>query len=129
MAFAPSSRHTVASLRAARGRYSFAMLRVETLDETAAAEAAGVELLSVPPAMIRDPRFRAVAPNAFTFPGDNFYEIGGPDDFLKWAFPLLRHGADAVYCSGAISTVRLLAEHGVAVCGLPRMALNERVTG
>ena len=32
MAFSPSTRHTVASLRAARGQHVCAMLRVETLD-------------------------------------------------------------------------------------------------
>lgn len=117
MPFGPSARYTVASLRAARGKQVFAMLRVETLDEAAAAEAAGVDLLSVPPAMILDPRFRTVAPRAFAFPGDNFYEIGGPDDFLRWALPLMKHGADGVYCSGSLATVRLLAEHAVPVCG------------
>ncbi len=117
MAFTPSTRHTVASLRAARGRHTCAMLRVETLDEAAAAEAAGVELLSVPPAMILDPRFREVAPKAFACPGDNFYEIGGPDDFLRWALPMVKHGADAVYCSGSLASVRLLADHAVPVCG------------
>jgi 3-methyl-2-oxobutanoate hydroxymethyltransferase len=117
MTFGPSSRHTVASLRAARGAHTFAMLRVETLEEAAAAEAAGVELLSVPPAMILDPRFRALAPQAFAFPGDNFYEIGGPDDFLRWAMPLMKHGADGVYCSGSLASVRLLADHAIPVCG------------
>ena len=117
MAFAPSQRHTVASLLAARGKHQFAMLRVETLDEAAAAEAAGVELFSVPPAMILDSRFREVAPNAFAFPGDNFYEIGGTDDFLRWAMPMVKHGADAVYCSGSLATVRVLAEHAIPVCG------------
>jgi 3-methyl-2-oxobutanoate hydroxymethyltransferase len=117
MAFGPSASHTVASLRAARGRHAYAMLRVETLDEAAAAEAAGVELLSVPPAMMLNARFREVAPDAFCFPGDNFYEIGGPDDFLRWALPLIKHGADGVYCSGSLATVRLLADHAIPVCG------------
>ena len=117
MASSPSTRHTVASLRAARGQHVCAMLRVETLDEAAAAEAAGVELLSVPPAMVLDARFRAVAPQAFAFPGDNFYEIGGPDEFLRWALPLMKHGADGVYCSGSLASVRLLADHAVPVCG------------
>lgn len=117
MGFGASTLHTVASLRAARANHVFAMLRVETLDEAAAAEAAGVELLSVPPAMILDPRFRDVAPRAFACPGENFYEIGGPDDFLGWAMPLVKHGADAVYCSGSLATVRLLADHAVPVCG------------
>ena len=113
----PSSRWTVADLRAARGRHPFAMLRVETIEEAEAAEKAGVELLSVPPAMIMDRRFREVAPEAFAFPGDNFYEIGDTRDFLKWAFPLVKHGADAVYCSGSLKTVRALTENGIPVCG------------
>ncbi|MCA3442403.1 MAG: hypothetical protein INF52_03385 [Rhodobacter sp.] len=82
MTFGPSSRHTVASLRAGRGKHVCAMLRVGTLDEAAAVEAAGAELLSVPPIMIPDPGCRDVAPRAFALPGDNFSEIGGPDDFL-----------------------------------------------
>lgn len=124
--FAPSTQHTVASLRATRGRHRYAMLRVETLDEAAAAEAAGVELLSVPPAMVMDRRFREVAPRAFVFPGDNFYEIGGPEDFLRWALPLYKHGADAVYCSGSLAAVRLLAEHGIPVCGHVGMIPSKR---
>ena len=112
-----SKRLTVADLRDLRGKRQLAMLRVETLDEAEAAEAAGVELLSVPAAMIFDPRFRQVAPNAFAFPGDNYYAIGDTADFLKWAFPLMEHGADAVYCSGSLQTVRALADHGIAVCG------------
>jgi 3-methyl-2-oxobutanoate hydroxymethyltransferase len=117
MTFEPSRKHTIASLRAARGKHKYAMLRVETLEEAAAAEAAGVEMFSVPPAMIMDRRFREVAPNAFAFPGDNFYEIGGTDDFLRWAFPLVKHGADAVYCSGSLGTVKALADHAIPVCG------------
>ncbi len=108
---------TVHDLLAARGKHQFAMLRVETIDEAEAAQRAGVELLSVPPAMIFDGRFREVAPDAFAFPGDDYYDVGGTEDFLKWAFPLVRHGADAVYCSGSLATVRALADHGVPVCG------------
>ena len=74
----PSSRWTVADLRAARGKHQFAMLRVETLEEAQAAEEAGVELLSVPPAMILDRRFREVAPKAFAFPGDSAPGQFGP---------------------------------------------------
>jgi 3-methyl-2-oxobutanoate hydroxymethyltransferase len=111
------ARLTVRDLLDARGTHQFAMLRVETLEEAEAAAKAGVELLSVPPAMVFDHRFREVAPDAFIFPGDNFYEIGGTDDFLKWAFPLYKHGADAFYCSGSLATVRAMADHGLPVCG------------
>lgn len=111
------ARPTVADLLARRGQRPLPMLRVETLDEARAAGRAGVALLSVPPALLLDPRFRAAAPEAFAIPGDNFYEIGGPDDFLRWALPLCKAGADAVYCSGSLATVRLLAEHAIPVCG------------
>jgi 3-methyl-2-oxobutanoate hydroxymethyltransferase len=111
------ARPTVADLLARRGAHQFAMLRVETIEEAAAAAQAGVELLSVPPAMIMDRRFREEAPNVFAIPGENFYEIGDTADFLKWAFPLYGHGADAVYCSGSLQTVRALADHGIPVCG------------
>lgn len=112
-----ATRPTVADLLANRGRHQYAMLRVETLQEAEAAQKAGVELASVPPAMIMDRRFREVAPTLFAFPGENFYEIGGTGDFLKWAFPLFKHGADAVYCSGSLQTVRALADHAIPVCG------------
>jgi len=111
------ARLTVRDLLDARGKHQFAMLRVETLEEAEAAARAGVELLSVPPAMILDGRFREAAPECFAFPGDNFYEIGGTDDFLKWAFPLFKHGADGFYCSGSIATVRVMADHALPVCG------------
>lgn len=114
---APSTRHTVASLRALRGTRQLAMLRVETLEEAAAAEAAGVELLSIPPALLDDPRFRQVAPAAFVFPGLDFHQVGGADDFLRWSFAMLGKGADAVYCSGSLASVKLMAENAVPVCG------------
>ncbi|WP_218013863.1 hypothetical protein [Rubellimicrobium rubrum] len=113
----PSQRWTVADLCAARGRHKFVMLRVETMDEAEAAEKAGVELLSVPPSMIMDRRFSEVAPKTFAIPGDNFYKIGDTSDLLRWAFPLYRDGADAVYCSGSLRTVRALSENDIAVCG------------
>lgn len=111
------ARLTVKDLLDQRGKHQFAMLRVETLEEAEAAEKAGVELLSIPPAMLHDRRFREVAPNAFAFPGDNFYEIGDTPDFLKWAFPLYKAGADGFYCSGSLQTVKAMADHGLPVCG------------
>ena len=111
------ARLTVRDLMDARGRHQFAMLRVETIEEAEAAARAGVELLSVPPAMLHDRRFREAAPDCFAFPGQNFYEIGGTEGFLRWALPLYAQGADGFYCSGSLATVRALADHGLPVCG------------
>ena len=107
----------VETLRAIRGKRVLPMLRVTTLDEAAAAETAGIDLVSVPPSMLSEPRFREAAPNAFAIPGDNFWEIGGPDDYLRWAMPLFESGADCIYCQGSLASVRLLADHGIPVCG------------
>jgi hypothetical protein len=108
---------TVADLLANRGKHQYAMLRVETMEEAEAAALAGVEMFSIPAAMIHDPRFREVAPTAFAFPGDNFYEIGDTSAFMKWAMPLFKAGADGFYCSGSLKTVREMAEHALPVCG------------
>lgn len=93
-------------MRAVRVKRQLTMLRVLTLEELEAAERAGVDIVSVPPDPMLDPRFLDAAPGIFAMPGDNFYEIGGPEDFVRWAFRLYKATADAVYCSAGFNTVR-----------------------
>lgn len=100
-----------------RGKRQLTMLRVLTLEELEAAERAGVDIVSVPPDLMLDPRFRDAAPGIFAMPGDNFYEIGGPEDFVRWAFRLYKATADAVYCSAGFATVRRLADDAIPVIG------------
>jgi 3-methyl-2-oxobutanoate hydroxymethyltransferase len=45
-------RPTVADVRANKGKYQYFMMRVESWDELAAAEAAGIDTVSVPPEML-----------------------------------------------------------------------------
>ncbi|MCR4269011.1 3-methyl-2-oxobutanoate hydroxymethyltransferase [Nitratireductor sp. ZSWI3] len=108
---------TIQDLRALRGKRQLSMLRVETLEEAEAAERAGIDMVSVPPALMLDPAFRDAAPTVFAVPGDNFYEIGTTDDFVRWAYRLYRASADAVYCSAGTATVARLAADGIPVCG------------
>lgn len=110
-------RPTIADMRAMKGKRQLTMLRVLTLEELEAAERAGVDIVSVPPDLMLDPRFRDAAPGIFAMPGDNFYEIGGPEDFLRWAFRLYKATADAVYCSAGFNTVRRLSEDAIPVIG------------
>ena len=110
-------RPTIADLRANKGKYQYSMLRVETLDELAAAEAAGIDMCSVPPEMLTDTDARQIAPSVFLQPGLNFYEIGTADDFLRFAFKMLKHGADAIYCSAGYPTLKRLADDNVPVIG------------
>ncbi len=109
----PNQRLTVADIRAMKGKHQFTMVRTTTWDTLEAAEKAGVEMVSVTPEMMVDPRFREVAPTVFAVPGVNFFELGTPDDFTRWAFTMLRHGADAVYVSAGLPTIRRLAEDNV----------------
>ena len=110
-------RPTIADLQAIKGQRQLAMMRVTNLEELAAAERAGIDMVSVPPDLMLLPAFREIAPSIFAMPGDNFYEIGTADDFVRWAFRLYKAGADAVYCSASFDTVRRMADEGIPVIG------------
>ena len=73
-----------------KGKRQLTMLRVMTMDEAEAAERAGVDIVSVPPELMLNPQYRDAAPSLFSMPGDNFYEIGTADDFVRWAFRLYK---------------------------------------
>lgn len=110
-------RLTVADIRAMKGRHQFTMVRTTDWESLEAAQKAGVEMVSVMPEMMVDPRFREIAPTLFAVPGVNFYDLGTPDDFTRWAFSMLKHSADAVYVSAGLPTIRRLAEDNVPVIG------------
>jgi 3-methyl-2-oxobutanoate hydroxymethyltransferase len=111
------TRPTVADLRAIKGKRQLTMLRVMTLEEAEAAERAGVDIVSIPPDLLLDPRYRDAAPSLFSMPGDNFYEIGTADDFVRWAFRMYKAGADAVYCSASFATIKRMADEAIPVIG------------
>jgi 3-methyl-2-oxobutanoate hydroxymethyltransferase len=110
-------RPTIADLRAMKGKRQLTMLRVMNLDEAEAAEKAGVDIVSIPPELMLNPQYREAAPSLFSMPGENFYEIGTADDFLRWAFRLYKAGADAVYCSAGYGTIKRLANDNIPVIG------------
>ena len=70
-------RPTVADLRAWKGKRQLTMLRIFTLDEAAAAEEAGIDVVSVPPDLVLDPEYRKVAPTLFTMSGLDHLVLGG----------------------------------------------------
>lgn len=111
-----TKRPTVADLQAMKGKRQLTMLRVVTLEEAAAAEQAGIDLVSVPPALL-GPAFREAAPTVFAFPGLEYGDFITAEDYLRGAFQVMKAGADAVYCAAGLSTVRRLREEGIPVCG------------
>lgn len=110
-------RPTIADLRAMKGKRQLTMLRVMTLEEAEAAERAGIDIVSIPPDLMLNPEYRDAAPTLFSMPGDNFFEIGTADDFVRWAFRLYKAGADAVYCSAGYATVKAMADEAIPVIG------------
>lgn len=107
---------TVADFRANNGKVQYTMMRIETLDELAT-EHTSIDMVSVSPQMLMTPQFRDIAPTKFAVPRENFYEVSTADDFIRWAFPLFKAGADAVYCSASLQTVKRLADEGIPVIG------------
>ena len=110
-------RPTIADLRARKGKGQLSMLRVMTLDEAAAAELAGVDIVSVPSELVTHPRYREVAPSLFSMTGQTHLEAGSRDDYLRWACKMMLAGADAVYCSGGLGTVEHVAREHIPVVG------------
>lgn len=113
----PRTRPTVADLRALKGKRQLTMLRVFTLDEAAAAEEAGIDIVSVPPELVTNPLYRKVAPSLFSMSGLDHREAGTRDDYLRLCGKLLLAGADAMYCSAGIDTLRYLASEHIPVVG------------
>ncbi|SRR5258706_3551008 len=109
-------RPTVAELLAQKGQRQLSMLRVETFDEASAAQQAGIDLLSVPPALL-GPQLREAASECFLIPGLEYGNLVTPEDYLRAAFQALRCGADAVYCAASMTIVRRLRDEGIPVCG------------
>ena len=108
---------TIADLRARKGMGQLTMLRVMSLEEAAAAEEAGIDIVSVPADIVTHPRYRQVAPSLFSMTGQTHLEAGARDDYLRWACKVMLAGADAVYCSGGLGTVEHVAREHIPVVG------------
>ena len=108
---------TIADLRARKGKGQLTMLRVMSLEEAAAAEAAGIDIVSVPAELVTHPQYREAAPTLFSMTGQTHLEAGTKDDYLRWACKVMLAGADAVYCSGGLGTVEHVAREHIPVVG------------
>ncbi len=111
------TRPTIHDLRANKGKRQYTMLRVMNLDEAEAAERAGVDIVSIPPELLLNPQYRDAAPTLFSMPGENFFEIGTADDFIRWSFKMYKASADAVYCSAGYATIKRMADESIPVIG------------
>jgi 3-methyl-2-oxobutanoate hydroxymethyltransferase len=108
------ARKTVADLRALKGKRQMTMLFVDTLEEAAAAHAAGIDILSIIDP-VWTPQMRAAAGDCFVQVGLLYGQLCTYEDYLRAAHRVMLIGGDAVYCAASIDTIGKLAAEGVPV--------------
>lgn len=107
---------TVADLRTLKGcgRHA-AQVTAETVDEAAAAEAAGIEMVVCRAANVA--KVREGSKKVFVTAALGFADAVTPDEILRAAFSAVVAGADAVITGRGLDTVRMLADEQIPVMG------------
>lgn len=108
------TRKTVADMLALKGKRQITMLFVETLEEAAAANAAGIDMLSIV-SKFWSPEMRAAAGKCFVQVGFSWGELCTYEDYLRAAHAALLIGGDCVYCAASLDTIAKLAAEGIPV--------------
>src|SRR5271167_1634013 len=116
MALTKHARLTVHDLRKLKGKRQLTMLFVETLEEAAAAPAAGIAILSIVE-HLWSPAMREAAGNCFVQVGLIYGQHCTYEDYLRAAHKNLMIGGDAFYCAGSLDTITKLAAEGIPVVG------------
>lgn len=116
----PRKKYTVHDLRQLKGRRCLTHIHVKSPDEAAAAEEAGVDLMSCsfdsPEAQARLPALVAAAPNSFLSAATPHGMESG-EAAIRIAFRALELGASSVYCSASPMIIEAMAREGVPVVG------------
>lgn len=118
-----SSRPTAHDMRAMKARgHKISMLYVSTLDEAAAANAAGIDMLSIEGRFF-SPAMREAAGNCFVqvgLPYGGWGRLNGsylatPEDYLRAAFHFSEMGGDCFYCSASYEIQKALCDNYLPV--------------
>ncbi len=113
-----NNRPTVADIRAMKARgQKISMLYVTTLEEAAAANAAGVDMLSIEGRFF-SAEMREAAGRCFVQVGLPYGPAGdlvSADDYLKAAFQFTRLGGDCFYCAASLDIQKTLCDNAVPI--------------
>jgi 3-methyl-2-oxobutanoate hydroxymethyltransferase len=113
-----NTRPTIADLRAMKARgQKISMLYVTTLDEAAAADAAGIHMLSIEGRFF-SPEMREAAGRCFVqvgLPYGSFGDLVTAEDYLRAAFRFARIGGDCFYCAASLDIEKALCDNAVPV--------------
>jgi 3-methyl-2-oxobutanoate hydroxymethyltransferase len=116
----PRKKYTVYDLRQLKGKRCLTHIHVKSPEEAAAAEAAGVDLMSCsfdnPEAQARLPRLVEAAPLSFLSAATP-HGLSSPEEAIRIAFRALELGASSVYCSASPFIIEAMAREGIPVVG------------
>ncbi len=116
----PRKKYTVHDLRQLKGKRVLTHIHVKSPEEAAAAEQAGVDLMSCsfdcPEAQVRLPLLVAAAPTSF-LSGATPHGLASPEEAIRVGFRALELGASSVYCSASPFIIEAMAREGIPVVG------------
>ncbi len=116
----PRKKYTVHDLRQLKGRRVLTHIHVKSPEEAAAAEAAGIDLMSCsfdsPESQARLPLLVAAAPNSFLSCATP-HGLASPEEAIRVAFRALEMGASSVYCSASPFIIEAMARERIPVVG------------
>lgn len=116
----PRKKYTVYDLQQLKGKRCLTHIHVKSPEEAAAAEEAGVDLMSCPfdspEAQARLPLLVAAAPNSF-ISGSTPHGMATQEEAIRTGFKALELGASSVYCSASPFIIDAMAREGIPVVG------------
>lgn len=116
----PTKKYSVYDLRQLKGKRVLTHVHVKSPEEAAAAEAAGIDLMSCsfdsPASQARLPLLVAAAPNSF-ISGATPHGLASPQEAIRIGFRALELGASSVYCSASPHLIEAMAREGIPVVG------------
>src|SRR3954470_6802758 len=134
----PTRKYSIYDLQQLKGKRCLTHVHVKSPDEAAAAEAAGIDLLScsfdTPASQARLPVLVAAAPKSF-ISGATPHGLASNEEAIRIGFRALELGASSVYCSASPFIIEAMAREGIPVVGHLRMVprqdpgTNARATG
>src|SRR3954465_4081007 len=116
----PARKYSVYDLRQLKGKRCLTHVHVKSPEEAAAAEAAGIDLMSCsfdsPASQARLPLLVAAAPKSF-LSGATPHGLVSQEEAIRIGFHALELGASSVYCSASPWMIEAMSREGIPVVG------------
>lgn len=103
-------------IRALKGKRQLTELNVQSVEQAAAAEAAGIDII-VSGCRPEFPARRAAAPDTHFCFGLIYGHVVNADEARRAAFDALEAGADSIYCAMDFDVIESMAREGIPVVG------------